>query len=226
MDERTNNDAATLLLYLSDELPAEARAEIERRLAAEPALAAELAGLRKFDAAMRRVAESGVKSDRPSARDAAITRLGLALRRRQVERIARPSIRLEAEPEGTRHWWMYASGVGAAVMVGFLGWWAWTPLKATPPSKPLAMADRTAGTGGGDASGARYNEEAADRQRQRWFDMIVADPMARVLSLEGESSTLSEAESELGDLAALQNGNDGVDVFLGLADDAPKRDGI
>ena len=111
-----------LLLYLAGELPADDKAEVERQLASDKSLAAELDRI----ASIRLKIEQGLtKLDRSS---------GLSLRSeaagRQVGRdicrwLAQPKSAAPTAPAKRHHHlmpWLVPAGIAAAVVIGIMGW--------------------------------------------------------------------------------------------------------
>ena len=116
-------DEGVLLMYLVGELPDEDRAEVERRLARDPALRAELESLREahdgFAAAMPML-------DRverlPAPQGPGVRRVVRAMQQWQAGRLA-----AEPAPEPVKTlrypWWAYPLAAAASVVIAFVVWW-------------------------------------------------------------------------------------------------------
>src|SRR5688572_26853076 len=123
--DQLKSDDAVLLMYLAGELPAEDRAQVDGRLAADANLRAELDRLREtydaFSGALER--DDLLGSNRPVVPEAvAARRVGREMllwqARRQAMRVAAPA------SSGPRYpWWVYPVAAAASVVLAFLVWW-------------------------------------------------------------------------------------------------------
>lgn len=133
MVEQLDNSSA-LLLHLAGELPAEERAELERRLAADPALAAQLDELHMAQSALEHAMSTLDAADPLPGEAAAVARITRAMRQHKV----RPS--LVAYRPATVHrsfWqrvprWSYPLTAAAAIALVYVGWWTLKPIN--PPT--------------------------------------------------------------------------------------------
>ena len=126
----------TLLLYLADELSPEDRAEVERRLLADPELRAELESLREAQAlADSRLA--ALYAATPVDEGAAVRNVSRALRQWQARpRVAAPAGAADAGPRRFPPW-AYPVAVAAAVaLVAGVTW------KALEPAPRDQLVDR------------------------------------------------------------------------------------
>jgi hypothetical protein len=114
---------AVLLMYLAGELPPHDRVEVERMLAADPALRAELDRLREaqetFAAAMPAL-DRATRLPVPQA--VAVRRVVAAMRQWYEMRRARPAPAPEVKPLRFP-WWAYPMAAAASLLIAFLVWW-------------------------------------------------------------------------------------------------------
>src|SRR4051812_16749606 len=90
--QQLGSTEAVLMMYLSDELPAEDRAEVERRLAADPAMRAQWDRLREAHAAFAAAMPALDRATRlPAPEAVGVRRVVRAMRQWQAERVARPA---------------------------------------------------------------------------------------------------------------------------------------
>lgn len=117
------NNEAILLMYLSDELSAEDRGEVEQMLASDAAMRAELDGLRSLrDEATGALARVDAAARLPVAEHIAVRRATRMIRQWQLDRAQAPP----PEPplrELRFPWWSYPLTTAAAVLIAFLVWW-------------------------------------------------------------------------------------------------------
>jgi anti-sigma factor RsiW len=112
---------ATLMLYVAGELEPAAREEFERRLAAEPELAAEAEQLRAAQGAIATELErADARTRLPASEGVVVRRVSRAIAVWLAQRAvatAPPVRRGIALP-----WWSYPAGMAASLIVGFLVW--------------------------------------------------------------------------------------------------------
>src|SRR5215212_1630903 len=98
--QQLENDQAVLLMYLAGELAGADRAEVDRRLAADAGLRAELDRLREtyhwLEAAMAQ-ADAAAGPVPALAKAAAVRRVGRAVREWHAGRLARPRAQASAQ---------------------------------------------------------------------------------------------------------------------------------
>jgi anti-sigma factor RsiW len=120
------NDQAILLMYLADELPPADRTEVDRRLARDAALCAQLEELR---ACHKVVTQSLGELDKaqplPGSAASAERKLASEIAQWQTERVRRAG---DAAPVARQQrisiWaWLVPVGVAAALFIGFVAWW-------------------------------------------------------------------------------------------------------
>ena len=137
-----------LVLYLAGELANGEKTAVERRLASEPALAAELQRLRDAQAfCVQAIQTADAGARMPVGEGVAVRRVSRAMQQWQVDRVrATPLVRRKKIP-----WWSYPVAVAASIIVGFLIWSSRQPVtNDLRPEVPLAQDSDTAD----DASGA------------------------------------------------------------------------
>jgi anti-sigma factor RsiW len=139
--QKLDSQEAILLMYLADELPAADRAEVDRRLAAEPALRAELLALRLTHEQVMAGLEQLDAADRHAqADDLSARRIAREMSRRQVELAARPAVVAPAWRRRSWPWWAYSAASAAAMVFIIIGLWGagvidWIPDGSQPPKQ-------------------------------------------------------------------------------------------
>jgi hypothetical protein len=129
--QQLENNEAMLLMYLADELPAEDRDEVERMLAVDAGLLAQLERLQRayntFAAAMER---QDAASRLPVPESVAVRRVGRVMAQWHARRLASPK---EAKPVATLRypWWAYPLAAAASIVLAFLVWWGNTDRRTT-----------------------------------------------------------------------------------------------
>lgn len=123
--QQLQSNEAVLMMYVVDELPPEDRAEVERRLEADPRLRADLERLRdahgSFAAAIGALDRSAAP---PVPETVAVRRAVAAMRQWQAARLVRPA----PEPApATASWrfprWAYPLAAAASVLIASVVWW-------------------------------------------------------------------------------------------------------
>lgn len=121
--QQLESTEAVLLMYVADELPPADRTEVERKLAADPRLRAELERVREayagFMTAMQTVDES-VRLPVPQA--VGVQRVVRSMRKWHAGRIVRTPAQTE-QPSLRYPWWAYPLAAAASVVIAFLVWW-------------------------------------------------------------------------------------------------------
>lgn len=123
MIEKLDNNEQILLMYLADELDAQARLEVEQLLAVDANLRGEL---QELEECQRILAEGMARLDEAeslgSTESAAVRRASREIRRR----LARPEVVAEAAPAFEPHrrplWWAYPAGAAAIVVLAAAIW--------------------------------------------------------------------------------------------------------
>jgi hypothetical protein len=123
MLESLENNELVLLMYLAGELPPVDRQEVAQMLASDAGLRSQLEKLRQSQAALEAELVSLDRSEPLPAADAAVRRIGRAMRQQQV-RIAAQSARNRRPAGGHRGmpFWIYPTAAAAAVLVAYLIW--------------------------------------------------------------------------------------------------------
>ena len=124
---------ATLMLYVSGELEPAEREAFERRLAAEPALAAEVEQARgAHDAVAAQLARADAHGRLPVNEAVAVRRVSRAISTWQVNRNAAPAAAVK--PAWRLPWWAYPTAAAASLIVGFLVWSSRQEIRSLAPS--------------------------------------------------------------------------------------------
>ena len=121
--QQLGSNEAVLMMYVADELPPEDRAEVERRLAADAELHADLERLREADASFSAAMGALDRSTRlPVPEAVGAKQVARAMRQWHADRVARPPA---AEPRIRLRYprWAYPVAAAAAVVIGFVAWW-------------------------------------------------------------------------------------------------------
>src|SRR5438874_10607079 len=132
-------DSSLLILYLADELSAEERAVVERRLAGEPTLANDLEQLRAArqgsDAAFQ---NADAVTRLPMHQDTAVRRVSRAMKQWQLDRL----VKTPAPPASRRYfhipWWGYASAALVGIIVTVVVWSSNLPDANAPIEEQVA----------------------------------------------------------------------------------------
>ncbi len=130
-----------LVLYIAGELTNGAKAALEKRLAADPKLSAELARLREtqlFCAGAMRVGDEQLRL--PVSEGVAVRRVGRVMAQWQVDRaraVAATAVKNRRIPV-----WAYPAAAAAILIIGFLTWSSRQPI-ALPPNDSIAQKANT-----------------------------------------------------------------------------------
>jgi len=121
--QQLENNEAILLMYLAGELPDDDRAEVERRLARDPALRAELESLREAHDAFAAAMPALDRVDRlPAPQGPGVRRVVRAMQQWQAGRLA--AAPTPAPARTLRYpWWAYPLAAAASVIIAFVVWW-------------------------------------------------------------------------------------------------------
>jgi hypothetical protein len=133
------NNEALLLMYLTDELPPEDRAEVGQMLASDAGMRANLAQIRAaYEGAMGALGELDQDQTSIPAENHAVRQASRAMRQWQVDRLARMPVILPT-PRVRVPVWAYPIGVAAMLLIGSLIWWGGQPdgVKPTGGDQPL-----------------------------------------------------------------------------------------
>jgi anti-sigma factor RsiW len=146
-----DNDSL-LVLYISGELANGEKAAFERRLANEPALAAELEKLRAAQTfCAETIASADATAHMPVGEGVAVRRVSRAMQQWQVDHIrATQTTHKKGLP---LPWWSYPVAVAASLIVGFLVWssrQSVEKLANDPTVNTSADPDQNNGGGGGE----------------------------------------------------------------------------
>jgi hypothetical protein len=114
---------AVLLMYLADELPPHDRVEVERMLAADPAMRQELERVRAAHAAFVGAMPALDRATRlPVPQAIVVRRVVRAMRQWQAKRVARQAPAPAVAPLRFP-WWTYPVAAAASLLIAFLVWW-------------------------------------------------------------------------------------------------------
>jgi hypothetical protein len=190
------NNEALLLMYLTDELPADDRAEVEQMLAGDAGLRANLAQIRAaYEGAMGVLAALDRDNTSIPAENHAVRQASRAMRQWQVDRLARQPMVLPT-PRTRVPVWAYPIGVAAMLLIGSLIWWGGQP-DAVKPSGPEISQP------GGQLAVA---PDSANSELKRPNPVVaVLDPASTHLlenSFDDSHTGLVEAENQANALAA------------------------
>lgn len=121
--QELQNNEAVLLMYVTDELPDEDRAEVEQMLASDASLRAELEEVRLALASSSSAMASLDRLTRlPVKRDAALRQVNRLMARWNVERLAKVPVPVPVKGL-IFPWWSYPLATAASVMLAFLVFW-------------------------------------------------------------------------------------------------------
>ncbi|MEA2708349.1 MAG: hypothetical protein QOF78_950 [Phycisphaerales bacterium] len=135
---------AAMMLYLAGELEPAERDAYERRLAAEPQLAAELQQVRQAHASITAEIEHADSRTRlPASEGVVVRRVSRAIGSWLANRGAAPAA--PVKKGWPLPWWSYPTAVAASLLVGFLVWSSRQevgPIDATPEvTRELSMIE-------------------------------------------------------------------------------------
>jgi anti-sigma factor RsiW len=137
--EQLENNEAILLMYLTEELPTEDRAQVEQMLARDAGLRAELEQIRALYAgAMGRLDELEAAHESGVSQATSLRNVSRLMKQWQVNRLVSAPLQM---PRKTRHvgmWMIPASVAAAAILV--IGWWAMQPQTHTTTENNLLAA--------------------------------------------------------------------------------------
>ena len=143
--QQLQSKEAVLLMYLADELPPEDRVEVERMLAADPVLRADLDVLREAHGAFVAAMPALDRTSRPPVPQGVAVRHAVrAMRQWHAKRVARPS----APPAQTPlrfPWWAYPLAAAASVVFAFAVWWGHSDRR--PPRSEYVHRSRAVSEG-------------------------------------------------------------------------------
>jgi anti-sigma factor RsiW len=126
-----------LVLYIAGELTNGAKAALERRLAADPKLAAELARLRETQLFCADALKAGDEQLRlPVSEGVAVRRVGRVMAQWQVDRarmVAATAVKSRRIPV-----WAYPAAAAAILIIGFLVWSSRQPIALPPAADNVA----------------------------------------------------------------------------------------
>lgn len=121
--QQLENNEAVLLMYLTDELPADDRAEVEQMLASDANLRAELEAMQAVHAT---VAAGLRELDRDSAplvsEFAVVRKMGRVLRQWKLERFSQQNETISRR-RFRMPWWAYPGAAAALVVFSVIAWW-------------------------------------------------------------------------------------------------------
>jgi anti-sigma factor RsiW len=112
-----------LLMYLGEELSQADREEIERRLSADPGLAATLSEMRALQyGSDLSLSSSDARTALPMTCETAVRRASRAMKQWQVDRLHKPPAGMPTKMHFRLPWWSYFVGVAASIIIGVLVW--------------------------------------------------------------------------------------------------------
>lgn len=121
--QQLESPEAVLMLYAADELSPADRAEVERRLAADAGMRAELERLRHANDVFAAGMASLDRSTRlPMPEAVGLRRVARAMRQWQADRARRPAAVVD-RPALRYPWWAYPVAAAASVVIAFVVWW-------------------------------------------------------------------------------------------------------
>lgn len=159
-----HNDESVLLLYLAGELPAEGRAEVDRRLAAEPPLREALTRLEAVHGAVadwfKQADAAVVADDEGRGRSAAaVRRVSRAFVQRRAAEDAAKAAAAKNEsmwPKSLLPRWAYPLTAAAAIIVGLLSLVQWGGSLVGSDRGGRGLWGDTRGDGGGPGGPGGY----------------------------------------------------------------------
>jgi len=142
-----NDNDAVLLMYLFDELPADDRVEVEAMLATDAGLRAELEQLRAMHGTISGAMEVADKQlGSPRAEAAARRQIGKVIDQWVMRRDFSPAAPAP-KAKSPLTWVLYATGVAAAVLIGFSYYWV---MNVDTPYIANTVATTTTDSSGSD----------------------------------------------------------------------------
>ncbi len=140
--QELENNEALLLMYFTDELPAQDRVEVEQMLANDAGMRAALAQIEvAYNASMGALAILDADRSAEPAENHAVRQASRAMKQWQVDRLARQPMVIPT-PRTRVPLWAYPVGVAAMLLIGSLIWWGGQAdrLATTTGSAPVAAA--------------------------------------------------------------------------------------
>ena len=139
--EQLDRDAVALM-YVAEELSAEDRADIERRISQDSELAQAIERARRdvesFEQALR---SEDAQTALPMSADTAVRRVSRAMKQWQVDRLTKQAMQPGARARFRLPVWAYPTGVAVAVIVGALIWARSLPDAGAPRLDPKQIAE-------------------------------------------------------------------------------------
>jgi hypothetical protein len=140
MIEKLENNEATLLMYLANELPPEDRAEVEQMLATDASMRRDLESLRgtlnETTEIFRRLDEL---QPMPVVPQVAVRQATRVIQQALTDRAVRATADQAEEPRRSAPRWAYVAAAVAALLVGYTAWWGMRP-ETESNVGPVAMA--------------------------------------------------------------------------------------
>jgi anti-sigma-K factor RskA len=213
--KKITDERSMLLMYLAGELSAPDREEVERRLAKDARLAAELADLQASHASyleMMSILEAATPPAVPDA--AAAQRANRAIRQWATRRLANPLPAARANHFLPR--WVYPMAAAAAMVVAVIWWGVDSGFKR--------IEDREA------RETPKYAIDQLEKGHQNLeglVDAVVDDGSAGDETATGDAATGDTATGgvEEDHSVAAADSNDDINLFLGLTDESGGKGG-
>jgi anti-sigma factor RsiW len=129
---------SAIMLYVADELEPAERETFQRRLAAEPQLAAEVEQVRAAQGLIAtELQHADARTRLPASEGVVVRRVSRAIASRLAARVPGP-MQLSKRPFAMP-WWSYPAAVAASLIIGFL---VWSSRQEVPPMAPSEEAKR------------------------------------------------------------------------------------
>ena len=187
------DQSSLLLMYLAEELPARERAALEKRLASEKALSAQLDELRQIQARFETQMRHLDAASTAYAHAALVGRISHAMQEHGVAQMNRETENLEPRRVLRFPVWAYPIAAAAAVALVYIARFAFAPVQG-PPARTFVI------------------EPSADDD-QVMFAVLKESFTNQDPAQSGPLESLRSAESELADIASLTRNENLPDLF-------------
>jgi hypothetical protein len=203
------NKESLLLLYVADELSAKDQAEVDRMLASDAGLRAELDQLegtiQGFESAM-----AALDAVPLAAESAAIRNIGQTMRQRLADQLVQSTpTPTTVQPRMRYPWWLYPGVAAAVVLISFVSWWGTRPdgmLRITADHTPAIHSPQMPQVAG--VTPPDEDVQLADALKKNFETSNLTQTEKSVASLDAAEDQIAELSRAQSDFRYTENGNE------------------